>query len=79
RLVLVGDAAHTINPLAGQGVNLGFQDVAALGDILAAADDIGAVKHLKHYEQIRRKANLLMMSMMDACYFGFSNQLTPLQ
>ncbi|MFM9785644.1 FAD-dependent monooxygenase, partial [Streptomyces scabiei] len=64
RLVLVGDAAHTINPLAGQGVNLGFQDVAALGDILAAADDIGAVKHLKHYEQIRRKANLLMMSMM---------------
>lgn len=79
RLVLVGDAAHTINPLAGQGVNLGFQDVAALGDILAAADDIGAVKHLKHYEQTRRKANLLMMSMMDACYFGFSNQLTPLQ
>lgn len=79
RLVLIGDAAHTINPLAGQGVNLGFQDVAALADILAAADDIGAEKHLKHYEQTRRKANLLMMSMMDACYFGFSNQLTPLQ
>ncbi len=79
RLVLVGDAAHTINPLAGQGVNLGFQDVAALADILATADDIGAVKHLKRYEQTRRKANLLMMSMMDACYFGFSNQLTPLQ
>ncbi|MCQ8877720.1 FAD-dependent monooxygenase [Pseudoalteromonas shioyasakiensis] len=79
RLVLVGDAAHTINPLAGQGVNLGFQDVAALADILATADDIGAVRHLKRYEQTRRKANLLMMSMMDACYFGFSNQLTPLQ
>ena len=79
RLVLVGDAAHTINPLAGQGVNLGFQDVAALGDILATADDIGAVTHLKNYEQTRRKANLLMMSMMDACYFGFSNQVTPLQ
>lgn len=79
RLVLVGDAAHTINPLAGQGVNLGFQDVAALGDILAAADDIGAMTHLKNYEQTRRKANLLMMSMMDACYFGFSNQVTPLQ
>ncbi|OUS68606.1 tungsten formylmethanofuran dehydrogenase [Pseudoalteromonas sp. A601] len=79
RLVLVGDAAHTINPLAGQGVNLGFQDVAALGDILATVDDIGAAIHLKHYEQSRRKVNLLMMSMMDACYFGFSNQLTPLQ
>ncbi|MDB2356184.1 MULTISPECIES: FAD-dependent oxidoreductase [unclassified Pseudoalteromonas] len=79
RLVLVGDAAHTINPLAGQGVNLGFQDVAALSDILASVDDIGNESHLKHYEQTRRKANLLMMSMMDACYFGFSNQLTPLQ
>lgn len=79
RLVLVGDSAHTINPLAGQGVNLGFQDVAALADILASADDIGTAKSLNQYEQTRRKANLLMMSMMDACYFGFSNQLTPLQ
>lgn len=79
RLVLVGDSAHTINPLAGQGVNLGFQDVAALANILEAADDIGTAKHLKQYEKTRRKANLLMMSMMDACYFGFSNQVTPLQ
>ncbi|MBB1333759.1 FAD-dependent oxidoreductase [Pseudoalteromonas sp. SG43-7] len=79
RIVLVGDAAHTINPLAGQGVNLGFQDVVALADILKNADDIGAAQYLKQYEQTRRKANLLMMSMMDACYFGFSNQLTPLQ
>lgn len=79
RIVLVGDAAHTINPLAGQGVNLGFQDVVALANILKSASDIGCPKVLDDYERARRKANLLMMSMMDACYFGFSNQITPLQ
>ena len=79
RLVLVGDAAHTINPLAGQGVNLGFQDVVALAQVLLSADDIGCPLKLNEYEKSRRKANLLMMSMMDACYFGFSNQITPLK
>ncbi|ASM50549.1 2-octaprenyl-3-methyl-6-methoxy-1,4-benzoquinol hydroxylase [Pseudoalteromonas espejiana DSM 9414] len=79
RLVLVGDAAHTINPLAGQGVNLGFQDVAALAQVLENADDIGCPLKLNEYERSRRKANLLMMSMMDACYFGFSNQVAPLK
>ena len=79
RLVLVGDAAHTINPLAGQGVNLGFQDVVALAQALEDADDIGCPLKLKEYERSRRKANLLMMSMMDACYFGFSNEVAPLK
>ena len=79
RLVLVGDAAHTINPLAGQGVNLGFQDVVALAQVLLSADDIGCPLKLNEYEKSRRKANLLMMSMMDACYFGFSNQIAPLK
>ncbi|KDC51704.1 tungsten formylmethanofuran dehydrogenase [Pseudoalteromonas fuliginea] len=79
RLVLVGDAAHTINPLAGQGVNLGFQDVVALAEVLDNAGDIGCPLMLKEYERARRKANLLMMSMMDACYFGFSNQVAPLK
>ena len=79
RLVLVGDAAHTINPLAGQGVNLGFQDVVALSNVLLNAADVGCPLKLKEYERERRKANLLMMSMMDACYFGFSNKITPLK
>ena len=78
RLVLVGDSAHTINPLAGQGVNLGFQDVVALADILADQPDVGQQALLKRYEKKRRHANLLMMSMMDACYFGFSNEIKPL-
>ncbi|MDK2594865.1 FAD-dependent oxidoreductase [Pseudoalteromonas obscura] len=79
RLVLVGDAAHTINPLAGQGVNLGFKDVAALGGCLQGFDDVGELARLHQYEKMRRKDNLLMMSMMDACYFGFSNEIKPLK
>ncbi|MBQ4852262.1 FAD-dependent oxidoreductase [Pseudoalteromonas sp. MMG012] len=79
RVVLIGDAAHTINPLAGQGVNLGFKDVAALADCLADQPDLGAFTLLKAYEKVRRKDNLAMMSMMDACYFGFSNEIAPLK
>ncbi|BBN82399.1 2-octaprenyl-3-methyl-6-methoxy-1,4-benzoquinol hydroxylase [Pseudoalteromonas sp. A25] len=79
RLVLVGDAAHTINPLAGQGVNLGFKDVAALAECLEPLEDMGSTQALKAYERKRRGDNLAMMSMMDACYFGFSNEVAPLK
>lgn len=78
RVVLVGDSAHTINPLAGQGVNLGFKDVDALNKAVSL-DDIGQAEGLIQYERARRKDNLLMMSTMDACYFGFSNNITPLK
>ncbi|RZM83165.1 tungsten formylmethanofuran dehydrogenase [Pseudoalteromonas rubra] len=79
RVVLIGDSAHTINPLAGQGVNLGFKDVAALASALEGAKDIGNAALLRRYEQSRRNDNLMMMSMMDACYFGFSNEIAPLK
>lgn len=79
RVVLVGDSAHTINPLAGQGVNLGFKDVAALAEALDGIDDFGCAIALQKYEKKRRTDNLAMMSMMDACYFGFSNEIKPLQ
>ncbi|WP_026374622.1 FAD-dependent oxidoreductase [Aestuariibacter salexigens] len=82
-VVLVGDAAHTINPLAGQGVNLGYRDVAALLDVVNGAieknDDIGSPDVLKAYQAKRRKDNLLMMSVMDAIYMTFSNDITPLK
>ncbi|MEM6485394.1 MAG: FAD-dependent oxidoreductase [Pseudomonadota bacterium] len=83
-LVLVGDAAHAINPLAGQGVNLGFKDVEALLQLFdesaSALDSTAALRNLfKRYEQLRRRDNFAMMSAMDAFYVGFSNQLKPIE
>lgn len=78
RVLLLGDAAHTINPLAGQGVNLGFKDVKALQTVIAKAIGEGSVWHnietLALYEKARRQDNLLMMTTMDALYAGFSHK-----
>ncbi|PCI60628.1 MAG: 2-octaprenyl-3-methyl-6-methoxy-1,4-benzoquinol hydroxylase [Gammaproteobacteria bacterium] len=77
RVLLLGDAAHTINPLAGQGVNLGFKDVLALQTIIAEAIGNGLcwsdINVLAGYEQKRRTDNLLMMSAMDGFYTAFSH------
>jgi len=77
RIVLLGDAAHTINPMAGQGVNLGFKDVLALQHVMAEAMGNDESWHdeavLARYEKARRKDNLIMMSTMDALYAGFSH------
>lgn len=71
RVVLVGDAAHTIHPLAGQGVNLGFYDAMALLDCLKDADDLGSRRALKRYERLRRADNLITQSGMDVFHYGF--------
>jgi len=77
RVLLLGDAAHTINPMAGQGVNLGFKDVKALQTIIANAIGNGECWHyeqvLGRYETVRRKDNLLMQSTMDVLYHAFSH------
>ena len=77
RVLLVGDAAHTINPMAGQGVNLGFKDVKALQEVIAVAIGNGECWHnaqvLARYETMRRKDNLLMQSTMDVLYHAFSH------
>jgi 2-octaprenylphenol hydroxylase len=81
RLVLIGDAAHTIHPLAGQGVNLGFADAATLAEVLVDAvrtkQDIGKFKILRRYERWRKGDNLAMLSAMTGfkTLFGNNNGL----
>jgi len=68
-LALVGDAAHTIHPLAGQGVNLGFLDAACLVEVLAGAESADAeatsLRSLRRYERWRRSENSLVMGFCD--------------
>ncbi len=82
-VVLIGDAAHTIHPLAGQGVNLGFQDAAVLSEILLQAwqqgSNLASLHHLQRYEQQRKLANHIMQRAMDAFSYGFSNEIAPLR
>jgi 2-octaprenylphenol hydroxylase len=70
RVALVGDAAHVVHPLAGQGANLGFLDAAALADVLedgaAQREDPGAERILRRYERWRRSENDLMGGAIDA-------------
>ncbi|MDH3309854.1 MAG: UbiH/UbiF/VisC/COQ6 family ubiquinone biosynthesis hydroxylase [Gammaproteobacteria bacterium] len=78
-LALVGDAAHTVHPLAGQGVNLGFLDAATLAEVLLDATvkhkDIGAHEVLRRYERWRKGNNLAMISITGGFKYLFGNDL----
>ncbi len=77
RLVLVGDAAHGIHPIAGQGLNLGFRDSIALAEKLIDAhrnnEDLGAACVLASYQRARRGANLTMLAATDGLDRLFSS------
>lgn len=84
RLVLVGDAAHTIHPLAGQGVNLGLLDAAALAEQIlrnqAAGKDIGLLANLRGYERWRKSEAASMLAAMEGLkrLFAGANPLKKL-
>ncbi|HEX9208139.1 MAG TPA: UbiH/UbiF/VisC/COQ6 family ubiquinone biosynthesis hydroxylase [Steroidobacteraceae bacterium] len=78
RLALVGDAAHTIHPLAGQGVNLGFLDCASLVEVLAAAasrhEDLHELRVLRRYERWRRSENAIVLATCDTLHRLFTEK-----
>jgi 2-octaprenylphenol hydroxylase len=82
-LVVAGDAAHTIHPLAGQGVNLGLQDVVVLADEIHRASQrhipLSDVSILKRYQRRRKGPNLAMMGAMEGFKQLFSQKELPFQ
>ena len=83
RLALAGDAAHGIHPISGQGLNLGFKDVAALAETIVDADrlglDIGSINILERYQAWRRFDTFRMGVTTDVLNRLFSNDLAPIR
>jgi 2-octaprenyl-6-methoxyphenol hydroxylase len=83
RLALIGDAAHVVHPVAGQGLNLGLKDVAALAEVVVEAMrlglDHGAPEALKRYQRWRRLDTALMAMVTDGMNRLFSNDVAPVR
>mgnify|MGYP001277281226 CR=1 FL=1 len=83
RLALAGDSAHGIHPIAGQGLNMGLRDVAALAEVLVDARrlglDIGSTGVLQKYDRWRRFDNTTMLASTDGLNRLFSNDIAPLR
>jgi 2-octaprenyl-6-methoxyphenol hydroxylase len=83
RLALVGDAAHVIHPIAGQGLNMGLKDIAALAEVVVDAArlgvDLGQVDVLERYQRWRRFDTMAMGVATNSLNFLFSNKSTLLR
>ena len=83
RLALVGEAAHVIHPIAGQGLNIGIRDVAALAELIVDRRrlglDIGDEELLENYQRWRRADALLLAAVTDSLNRLFSNSIAPLR
>jgi 2-octaprenyl-6-methoxyphenol hydroxylase len=83
RFAMVGDAAHVIHPIAGQGLNMGLRDVAALTEVLVEAYrlglDIGGHTTLERFQRWRRFDNMSLIAVTDSLTRLFSNDIRPLK
>ena len=83
RLALVGDAAHAMHPIAGQGLNLGIRDVAALAEVLVEAKrlglDLGSAGVLERYQRWRRFDAVVLLAATDVLNRLFSNDIAPVR
>mgnify|MGYP001305477985 CR=1 FL=1 len=83
RLALVGESAHAIHPIAGQGLNLGLRDVAALAEVIVDAHrlglDVGAPQVLARFQRWRRFDTVLLAAVCDGLVHLFSNNIPPLR
>lgn len=83
RFALLGDAAHAIHPIAGQGLNMGLRDIAAMAEVLVDAKrlglDLGAAGVLRRYEKWRRFDNVLLAAVTDGLTRLFSNDVAPVR
>lgn len=77
RIALIGDAAHTIHPQAGQGMNIGLLDAAALADAVGDDGDPGRLRALRRYARWRRGHNTAVMAAMDFFHHGFAHGGAP--
>jgi 2-octaprenyl-6-methoxyphenol hydroxylase len=83
RLALVGEAAHAIHPIAGQGLNLGLRDVAALAEVIVDAHrlglDVGSPQVLARFQRWRRFDTVVLAAVCDGLVHLFSNSIPPVR
>jgi len=79
RVAIIGNAAHGLHPIAGQGFNLSLRDVAGLAEVIAGADDPGDPQALEKYRRWRAGDQARVMSFTDALVRVFGNPLTSVQ